>query len=90
MKTAKVVKADRGKRQQPTKPSQSGDDKARGQLVKLWNAFQLSYYLPHDRAEALEVLDLAREIVAGFGTGRSSAARFDKCLAIADPWKDAK
>jgi hypothetical protein len=90
MRIAKVVKADRGKRSlRPPELSRAVDDKARGQLINIWNAFQLAYYLPHDPAEAIKVLDLAREIVAGFSTV-PAAARFEKCLAITNPWKDAK
>jgi hypothetical protein len=41
------------------RPGPQRDD-GRGRLL-LWNAFQIAYYLPNKREEALEVLDLARD-----------------------------
>lgn len=42
---------------------------------KLWAAVQVSAQLPNDRAEALEILELAKELVDKYGDSQSIKRR---------------
>jgi hypothetical protein len=66
------------------KPGPQRDDGQRDRLL-LWNAFQIAYYLPSKRDEALEVLDLARELVESFDKPGPHAARFTHWMEKLNP-----
>jgi hypothetical protein len=66
-----------------TKPGPQRDDRC--DRLLLWNAFQIAYYLPNKREEAIEVLDLARELFDSFDKPGPFAVRFTRWMKKLGP-----